>query len=122
MFDDVYPGKIMSAAASPPDFLKNIFTVDHFRILQCRNHDADLFAGPRVFTSNAPDFDKFVALRDGKSVDIHDLNAVRARLVLGIVRSRLYTDDQATSIAEDRVTDFTEQKATLAYMKANGLL
>jgi hypothetical protein len=122
LWDDLSPGKMMHPQAVPADFLKNLFDVKSSKMLHCRNFNAVPKAGSRVFTSNALNFEEFVQLADGKSLPIQHLNAVRARVVIGTVQSRLYTGEQNASINEDRAESFLEEKEALDAMKASGLL
>jgi hypothetical protein len=122
LFDDLNPGKTMHPNADPEEFLKAMFGVDQSKMLHCRNFNATLAVGPRIFTSNSPDVAELLRLKDGSRLPTAHFDAVNARIVKGCVQSRMFSEEQSTSVAVDRTEDFTEQANALNELISSGII
>ena len=119
IFDDINPGKCMHHQADPLEFMKNMFTVKEARSLYMRNFNANLKAGPKIFTTNSNTITKFLELRpnQGEIGDDH-VNAMLARCVLVEVKEKMYTHQQEDE--RDELEDDDWQTAKIEYDRCMG--
>lgn len=120
VFDDLMPGKCMHTSAEPTSFLKNLFEPVPGE-LYCRYVCAVLAAGPRFFTTNEGNLDKWLALRPdhGELTEAHK-NAVLARAVFFRTQGRLYSEGQASSSTEHASSEHMLAMTELAKAKQLG--
>ena len=123
LLDDISPGKTMHPDAVPQDFLKAFFGPHQGKMLHCRNHNAKLAVGPCVWTTNDLTLDGFLQLKSSTgALDRSHIDAVKARIVRGYVRCRMYSDAQAEEVGNDRAEDFADQLKCLNALMAAGEL
>ena len=98
---------------------KNMFTVNEARSLYMRNFNANLKAGPKIFTTNSNTITKFLELRPNQS-EIGDdhVNAMLARCVLVEVKEKMYTHQQEDE--RDELEDDDWQTAKIEYDRCMG--
>lgn len=123
IFDDINPGKCMHHQADPLEFMKNMFTVKEARSLYMRNSNANLKAGPKIFTTNSTSLSKFLELRPNQGdVGEEHLNAMLARCVLVEVKEKLYTRQQEGERDELRDDDWQAAEAEYERCMREGLI
>jgi hypothetical protein len=120
VFDDLMPGQCMHTSAEPTSFLKNMFEPTPGE-LYCRYTCANLAAGPRLFTTNEKDLDKWLSLRSdcGGLTDAHK-HAVLARTVFFETKGKLYTPDQSSGSNEVNVAEHLFAASELVKFKKFG--
>jgi hypothetical protein len=121
LLDDISPGRTMHPDAVPQDFLKAFFAPGQAKMIHCRNHNAQLAVGPRVWTTNDLNLDAFLQLKTiTGALDRSHLEAVKARIVRGFVNSQMYSDAQVEEISTDRAEEFGPQLRRMNELMVSG--
>ena len=80
-----------------------------------------LAVGPRVWTTNDLTLDGFLQVKSSAgALDTSHLDAVKARIVRGFVKARMYSEAQASEVSGDRVEEFADQLKCLSALMAAG--
>jgi hypothetical protein len=66
--------------------------------IHCRNRDAKLPAGPRLFTTNAKSVRDFLQLKHGRVLTKEHFIAAVARIVWVEVLEKMYCDEQVVAL------------------------